>query len=49
MGSDKRINIFRILLIIIAVVMIVFGVMHGEVSIALRKAIKICLECIGLG
>lgn len=49
MGSDKRTNIFRIALIIIAVVMIVFGVMHGEVSIALRKAIKICLECIGIG
>lgn len=32
-----------------AVLMIVFGVLNGEVRTVLGKAINICLECIGIG
>ena len=29
--------------------LLVFGIYRGEVAVVLAKAIKICLECIGIG
>jgi hypothetical protein len=29
--------------------LLVFGVFRGEVDVVLRKAINVCLECIGIG
>lgn len=47
----KRIplNIIRAAAIAIALVFIVLGISRGENAVVLRKAIRICLECIGLG
>ena len=39
----------RIILCAAAVGFILYGVNRGEVAIVLKKAINICLECIGLG
>lgn len=39
----------RILTCVAAVSFIAYGVHRGEVSVVLKKAINICLECIGLG
>lgn len=36
-------------LAVIGVVGIVVGVLQGETGVVLEKAIKICLECIGIG
>ncbi|MBR4067420.1 MAG: hypothetical protein IKK08_02195 [Clostridia bacterium] len=51
MGSSKeaRMTALRILLLTGAAVMIAVGVSRGEVGMVLKKAVVLCLECIGLG
>ena len=39
----------RILVCIAAVCFLAYGVHRGEVAVVLKKAVNICLECIGLG
>ena len=39
----------RALIVAAAVGCICFGVLRGETEIVLRKAVRICLECIGVG
>lgn len=36
-------------IILVAAILIWYGVERGEVSTVLKKAANICLECIGLG
>lgn len=31
------------------IAMMIFGAYRGEMAIVLKKAVKICLECIGIG
>lgn len=44
----RMIQILRAAFIIAAAVCIFIGMNRGEISIVLRKAIRICLECIGV-
>lgn len=37
------------LLLMFSAVMMIYGAWNGEAAIVLRKATKICLECIGIG
>ena len=37
------------MLLIVGVAMLCFGVWRGEVLTVLSKAIKLCLECVGIG
>lgn len=47
--SDKAKLVVRIILITSAVILIVLGVFNGGMTDVLKKAVKICTECIGLG
>ncbi len=41
--------IFQGLLLIVGIVMLCFGAMRGEADTVLSKAIRLCLECVGIG
>lgn len=41
--------IFQGLLLIVGVAMLSFGAMRGEADTGLSKAIRLCLECVGIG
>ena len=39
----------QIILLILSISMITYGAVRGEVDAVLGKAIKLCLECVGIG
>ncbi len=39
----------RVLILVAAAAFVVIGVMRGEVGEVLKKSIRVCLECIGIG
>lgn len=45
----RAVRILRIAALIAAVACISIGVFRNESAVVLRKAIRICLECIGVG
>lgn len=45
----KKESFIRYSILIISILLISTGVYRGEVSTVLKKAINICLECIGIG
>ena len=47
--TDKRKNQIAVILFFLGVVFIIIVFLRGEVDTVLRKAITICLECIGIG
>lgn len=47
--SETKKTVIRSLLIICSIGMIGFGVFRNETNTVFRKAVNICMECIGLG
>ncbi len=48
MKVDKK-TIVQVALLVAAVFMVGYGAMRGEADTVLSKAIKLCLECVGIG
>ena len=42
-------SLIRLILLAAGVIMVLFGVLRGEAGIVLAKAIRLCLECVGIG
>ena len=42
-------RIFRYLLLSLAIISFIYGIYSGEMEVVFMKAIKICLECCGIG
>ena len=45
----KKPYFFQIFLILVGITLTVLGILRGETLEILRKAIVVCLECIGIG
>ena len=46
-----RINktVLQLVLLVVGVAMLSFGALRGEADTVLAKAIRLCLECVGIG
>ena len=49
MRSNRWFTALRLGLLCAAIAMMVYGIHRDEMAIVLKKAINLCLECIGLG
>jgi hypothetical protein len=47
--TEKRRRFLFAAAFLLGAAFLVFGISRGEVAIVLKKAIYICLECIGIG
>ena len=45
----NKLNLIRIIIASAAVTAVVIGAISGEASAVYQKAVRICMECIGLG
>ena len=49
MTERRRLWLWRGLLLAVAAGLLALGLAEGEALVVLQKAVKICLECIGIG
>jgi hypothetical protein len=49
MSESKRRLLLQGGLLLLSLLSVAWGVNRGEAAIVLRKAVRVCMECIGLG
>ena len=49
MKSEKKTNRITVIVLVIAILMMAFGIARGEAAVVLTKATSICTQCIGIG
>lgn len=47
--SEKKRNIIAVSIIAVGILFVIYGIHRGEIDVVLRKAVNVCLECIGIG
>lgn len=47
--SHVKKAVAQAMLLVVGIAMLCFGVWRGEAAMVLSKAIKLCLECVGIG
>ena len=48
-GWSCRLRVLPILFLLLGCAFVVYGASRGEVQTVLGKAVRICLECVGIG
>ena len=49
MEKEKKTNRITAIILILSFAMIGLGIARGEAAVVLTKAVKICMQCIGIG
>lgn len=49
MKKELATPFFRLAALALSIGMMVYGAYRGEAAVVLSKAIKLCLECVGIG
>lgn len=47
--KNRKYNLYGFLLLLLGVGLITVGIINGEYADVFQKAVRICLECIGIG
>lgn len=42
-------NFLAIAVMLVGIALIVYGISRGQVTAVLNKAVRVCMECIGIG
>ena len=45
----KNKQILQLILLAAGIILVTYGISRGEAAVVLSKAIKLCLECVGIG
>lgn len=45
----KSKQILQLVLLTTGIILVTYGIARGEAAVVLSKAIKLCLECVGIG
>ncbi len=47
--KNSLFHLLQLLAFLLVITSVVYGAGRGEVSVLFKKAVRICMECIGLG
>ena len=47
--NNKKVSLYRVVLLILGLSVLIWGLYQGGAGEVLKRAARICLECIGIG